>query len=100
MNHNLIENKKTRQGPDSFHLVKLSNAGNILNISPPVDTSTTEILQPLHPQALENSSPEAAITNTGTPILKSTQSQQNANLLLETLVLKSTQNKKKYKLFT
>ena len=52
MNQNLIENKKTRQGLDSFHLVKLSDTGNNLNnfvnITPPVETSTTEILQPLH----------------------------------------------------
>ena len=30
MNQNLMENKKTRQGLDSFHLVKLPDAGNIL----------------------------------------------------------------------
>ena len=41
MNHNLIENKKTRQGPDSFHLVKLSNVGNILNITPPCQYFTS-----------------------------------------------------------
>ena len=31
MNQNLIEIKKTRQGLDSFHLVKLSDTENILN---------------------------------------------------------------------
>ena len=59
MNQNLIENKKTWKGLDSFHLVKLSDTGNILNnlvnIIPPVDTSSTEIFQPLHPKAVENS---------------------------------------------
>ena len=29
INQNLIENKKTRQGLDSLHLVKLSDTGNI-----------------------------------------------------------------------
>ena len=96
MNQNLIENKKTRQGLDSFNLVKLSDTGNILNnfvnITPPVETSTTEILQPLHPQAVENSSPDPTITNTETPVLKSTQNQRNANFLQEISKLKSTQN--------
>ena len=59
MNQNLIENKKIRKGLDSFHLVKFSDKGNILNnfvnITPPVETNPTEILQPLHPQAVENS---------------------------------------------
>ena len=45
INQNLIENKKTRQGLNSLHLVKLSDEGNILNnfvdITPPFDTSTT-----------------------------------------------------------
>ena len=48
VNQNLIENKKAQQGLDSFHLVNLSDAGNILinfvNITPPLDTSTTEVL--------------------------------------------------------
>ena len=48
INQSLIENKKTRQGLDSFHFVKLSDAGNILNnfvdITPPFDTSTTDVL--------------------------------------------------------
>ena len=47
MNQNLIGNKKTRQGLDSFLLIKLSDAGNSLNnfvnITPPVDTSTAEV---------------------------------------------------------
>ena len=77
MNQNLIENKKTRQGLDSFHLVKLwytaNTLNNFVNITPPVETSTTEILQPLHPQAVENSSPDPTITNTKTPVLKFTQ---------------------------
>ena len=93
MNQNLIENKKARQGLNSIHLVKLSDAGNILNnlvnIAPPVDTSTTEVLQPLHPQAVENSSLDPAFTDTD---LKYTENQQNANLLQETPMLKSTQN--------
>ena len=96
INQNLIENKKTRQSLDSFHLVKLSDAGNILNnfvnITPPLGTSTTEILQPLHPKAVENTLPDAIFTNTDTPMLKSTKNQQNGNLLQETPVLKSTQN--------
>ena len=58
MNQNIIENKKTRQGLNYFHLVKLSDTGNILTnfvtIILPVETSTTKILQPLHPQAVEN----------------------------------------------
>ena len=48
INQNLIENKKAQQGLDSFQLVNLSDAGNILinfvNITPPFDTSTTEVL--------------------------------------------------------
>ena len=60
----LIENKKTQQDLDSFHVVDLSKTGN---------TSTTKILQPLHPQAVENSSPDPTITNAKTPMLKSTQ---------------------------
>ena len=64
INQSLIENKKTRQGLDSFHFVKLSDAGNILNnfvdITPPFDTSTTEVLQPFHPKAVENASPAGA----------------------------------------
>ena len=39
INQNLVENKKTRQGLDSLHLVKLSDTGNIINnfvdITPP-----------------------------------------------------------------
>ena len=58
INQNLIENKKTRQGLDSLHLVKSSDEGNILNnfvdITPPFDTSTTEVLQPLHPEAVRH----------------------------------------------
>ena len=97
MNQNLIENKKTWQGLDSFHLVKLSNAGNILNYSvnimPPVETSTTEVLQELYPQAVENPSPDPTFTNTEAPILKSTENEQNENVLQETPVLKSSQHK-------
>ena len=96
MNQGLKEKRKTWQGLDSFHLVKLSDAGNILNnfvnITPPDDTSTTEVLQPLLPQTVENASPDPTFTNTETPMLKSTENQQNANLLQETPVLKSTQN--------
>ena len=96
INQNLIENKKTRQGLDSFHLVKLSDAGNILNnfvnSTPPLGTSTTDILQPLHPKAVENTLPDATFTNTDAPMLKSTKNQQNGKLLQETPVLKSTQN--------
>ena len=62
INQNLIENKKTRQGLDSLHLVELSDEGNILNnfvdITPSFDTSTTEVLQLLHPEAVENASPD------------------------------------------
>ena len=69
MNQNLIENKKTRQGLDSFHLVRLSDTGNTLNnfvnITPPA----------------ENSSRDSRITNTESPVLKSTQNQQNAQFL-------------------
>ena len=97
MNQNSIENKKTWQGLDSFHLVKLSNAGNILNYSvnimPPVETSTTEVLQELHPKAVENPSPDPIFTNNEAPILKSTENEQNANVLQETPVLKSSQHK-------
>ena len=75
INQNLIENKETWQGFNSFHLVKLSDAGNILNNyinnTPSVDTSPTEVLQPSHPQAVENASPDPTSTNTETPILKS-----------------------------
>ena len=96
INQNLIENKKTRQGLDSFYLVKLSDAGNILNnfvnSTPPLGTSTTDILQPLHPKAVENTLPDATFTNTDAPMLKSTKNQQNGKLLQETPVLKSTQN--------
>ena len=50
INQNLIENKKTREGLDSLHLVELSDEGNILNnfvdIPPPFDTSTTEFCNP------------------------------------------------------
>ena len=96
INQNLIENKKTRQSLDSFHLVKLSDAGNILNnfvnSAPPLGTSTTDILQPLHPKAVENTLPDATFTNTDAPMLKSTKNQQNGKLLQETPVLKSTQN--------
>ena len=104
MNQNLIENKKTRQGRDSFHLVKLSDTEyilyNFVNISPPLDTSTTEVLQPLHPQAAENASPDPAFTNTETPLLKSNGNQQNANLLQETPMLKSTQNQQNVNFYT
>ena len=79
MNQNIIENKKTGQSLNYCHLVKLSGTGNILNnfvnIKPPVQTSTTKILQPLHHQAVENSSPDPTITNTETLVLKSTQNQ-------------------------
>ena len=96
MNQNLIENKKTWQGLDSFQLVKLSNAGNVLNYSvniiPPVETSTTEVLQELHPEAVENASPDPTFTNTEAAILKSTENEQNANVLQETPVLKSSQH--------
>ena len=96
INQNLIENKKTRQGLDSLHLVKSSDEGNILNnfvdITPPFDISTTEVLQPLHPEAVVNAPPDPAFTNTETPMLISTENRQNANHLQETPVLKSTQN--------
>ena len=102
MNQNLIENKKTRQGLDSFHLVKLSDTEyilyNFVNISPPLDTSTTEVLQPLHPQAVENALPDPAFTNTETPMLKSNGNQQNANLLRETPMLKIYSKSTKCKL--
>ena len=82
----------------------MSDAGNILNnfvdITPPFDTSTTDVLQPLHPEAVENKSPDSSFTNTETPMLKSTENQQNANHLQETPVLKSTQNQQNQKLFT
>ena len=42
-----------------------------------------EILQPLHSQPVENSSPDTTITNNEIPILKSSKNQQNANLLQE-----------------
>ena len=68
INQNLIENKKTRQGLDSLHLVKSSGEGNILNnfvdITPPFDTNTTEVLEPLHPEAVVYVSPDSAFTNT------------------------------------
>ena len=99
INQNVIENKKTRQGLDSLHLVKLTDAGNILNnfvdIVPPFDTSTMKVLQPLHPEAVENVSPDPTFTNTQIPMLKSTENQQNANYLQETPVPKSTQNQQK-----
>ena len=96
INQNLIENKKTREGLDSLHLVELSDEGNILNnfvdITPPFDTSTTEVLQPLHSEAVENASPDPAFTNIETSMLKSTENRQNANHLQETPMQKSTQN--------
>ena len=64
MNQNLTENKKTLQGLDSFHLDTGNILNNFVNITSPVYTSTTEILLPLHPQAVESSSPDATITNT------------------------------------
>ena len=68
-----FENKKTRQGLYSLHLVKSSDKGNILNnfvdITPPFDISTMEVSQPLHPEAVENASPDPIFTNTETPIL-------------------------------
>ena len=77
MNQNLIEHTKTRQDLNSFRLFKLSGTGNILNnfvnIIPPLYTSTTDILQPLHPQAVENSSSDPTVTNNETPMPKSTQ---------------------------
>ena len=80
MNQNLIENKKTRQGLDSFHLVKLlytaNTLNNFVNITPPVETSATEILQPVHPLAVENSLSDPTITITETPVIKSIQNQQ------------------------
>ena len=57
MNQNIIENKKTQQGLDYFHLVKLSDTGNILNNFvniTPVETIIMKILQPLYPHAGEN----------------------------------------------
>ena len=99
-NQNLIENKKTRQSLNSLHLVKLSDAGNILNNFVDITPSTTNVLQPLHPEAVENESPDPSFTNTETPMLKSTENQQNANHLQETPVLKSTQNQQNQKLFT
>ena len=54
MNQNLIENKNTRQGLDSFSLVKLSDTEyilyNFVNISPPLDTSTTKFCNPYIPK--------------------------------------------------
>ena len=77
INQNLIENKKTRQGLDSLHLVKLSDEGNILNnfvdITSPFDTSTTDVLQPLYPEAVVNASPDPVFTNAETPMLISTE---------------------------
>ena len=76
INQNLIENKKTRQGLDSLHLVKLSDEGNILNfvdITRLFDTGTTDVLQHLHSEAVENASPDPAFTNTETSMLKSTE---------------------------
>ena len=74
----------------------MSDTGNIVNnfvdITPPFDTSTIEVLQTLHPKAVENASPDPTFTNTETPMLKSTKTQQNANHLQESPVLKSTQN--------
>ena len=68
-----FENKKTRQGLDFLHLVKSPDKGNILNnfvdITPAFDTSTTDVLQPLHPEAVENASPDPVFTNTETPML-------------------------------
>ena len=77
INQNLIENKKTRQGLGSLRLVKLSDEGNILNdfvdITPLFDTSSTEVLQPLHPEAVVNASPDPVFTNAETPMLISTE---------------------------
>ena len=77
MNQNVVENKRTWQGLNYFHLVKLSDTGNILNnfvnITPPVEISTTKILQPLHSQAIKNSLLDPTITSTITPVLKFTQ---------------------------
>ena len=71
----------------------MSCEGNILfnfvDITLPFDTSTRKVLKPLHPEAVENASPNPAFTNTETPMLKSTESRQNANHLQETPVLKS-----------
>ena len=71
-----------------------------MSIFTSIDTSTTEVLQPLHPEAVENASPDPSFTNTETPMLKSTENQQNANHLQETPLLKSTQNQQNQKLFT
>ena len=49
-------------------------------------------MQPLHPETVENASPDPAFTNTETPMLKSTENQQNANHLQKTLLLKSAEN--------
>ena len=54
-----------------------------------------EVLQSLHPEAVENASPDPTFTNTQIPMLKSTENQQNANHLKETPELKSTQNQQK-----
>ena len=49
-------------------------------------------MQQLHPKAVENASPDLTFRNTETPMLKSTENQQNANFLQKTSVLKSTQH--------
>ena len=49
-------------------------------------------MQQLHPQTVENASPDPTFRNTRTPTLKSTENQQNENVLQETPVLKSTQH--------
>ena len=51
-----------------------------------------EVLQQLHPQTVEKASPDPTLRNTETSILKSTENQQNANVLQETSALKSTEN--------
>ena len=74
----------------------MSDEGNILNnfvdITSPFDTSTTDVLQPLYPEAVVNASPDPVFTNAETPMLISTENWQNANYLQETPALKSTQN--------
>ena len=41
---------------------------NVRSLIPPLDTSTTDDLPPLHPQAVENASPDPTFTNTDTPM--------------------------------
>ena len=59
-----------------------------------------EVLQTLHPKAVENASPDPTFTNTETPMLKSTKTQQNANHLQESPRTKIYSKSAKCKLFT